>query len=80
LSDHIFATKACIDNQKKLAEQQYLLHMSSEYGELRPTSCWDRLAGLGHPSKFQRVWRLGFVTWLRVSYGGYYKYYVHNDT
>ena len=27
-----------------------------------PTSSWDRLAGLGHPSKFQRVSRLGFVT------------------
>jgi len=29
LSDHIFATKACIDNRKKkLVKQQYLLHMS----------------------------------------------------
>jgi len=32
------------------------------YDELRPTNGWDRLAGLGHPSKFQRVSRLGFVT------------------
>jgi len=36
--------------------------MSSQYGELRPTSGWDRLASLGHPSKFQRVSRFGFVT------------------
>jgi len=28
LSGHIFATKACIDNRKKIAKQQYLLHMS----------------------------------------------------
>jgi len=36
--------------------------MSSQYDELRSTSGWDRLAGLGHPSKFQRVSRVGFVT------------------
>jgi len=36
--------------------------MSSQYGELRPTDGWDRLASLGHHSKFQRVSRLGFVT------------------
>ena len=34
LSFYIFATKACIDNQKKLVKQQYLLHMSPQYGEL----------------------------------------------
>ena len=28
LSGHIFATKACIDNRKKLVKQQYLLYMS----------------------------------------------------
>jgi len=38
LSGNIFATKACIDNLKKLVKQQYLLHMSSQYGELRPIS------------------------------------------
>jgi len=37
LSGYIFATKACIDNRKKLVKQQYLLHMSPQYGELRPT-------------------------------------------
>jgi len=35
---------------------------SSQYGELRTTSGWDRFGCLGHPSKFQRVSRLGFVT------------------
>ena len=39
LSGYIFATKAHIDNRKKkLFKQQYVLHMSSQYGELRPTS------------------------------------------
>ena len=36
--------------------------MSSQYGELRPITGWDMLASLGHPSKFQRVSRLGSVT------------------
>ena len=36
--------------------------MFPQYGELRPTNGWDRLASLGHPRKFQRVSRLGFVT------------------
>jgi len=47
---------------KNLVRQQYLPHMSSQYGELRPTSGWDRFGCLGHPSKFQRVSHLGFVT------------------
>jgi len=38
LSDYIFVTKAHIDNRKKLVKQQYLSHMSSQYGEFRPTS------------------------------------------
>jgi len=33
LSGYIFGTKAFIDNRKKLVKQQYLLHMSSQYGE-----------------------------------------------
>jgi len=32
------AIKACIDNRKKFVKQQYLLYMSPQYGELRPTS------------------------------------------
>jgi len=51
----IFATNSRIDIQKKIVKQQYLLHMSSEFGELRPTNGWDLLASLRHPSKFQRV-------------------------
>jgi len=39
LSGYIFATKARIDNRKKIVKQQYLLpQMSPQYGELRPTS------------------------------------------
>jgi len=49
-------------SEKKLVKQQYLLHMSSYYGELRPTSGWDLLASLGDPCKFQRVSRFGSVT------------------
>jgi len=47
---------------KKLVKQQYLLHMSSQYGELRPTSGWDHFVILGHPSKFQRLSLLGNIT------------------
>jgi len=36
--------------------------MSPQYDKLWPTNGWDLLASLGHPSKFQRVSRLGFVT------------------
>jgi len=38
LSGYIFATKAYIDNRKKLVKQQYVLQMSPQYGEHRPTS------------------------------------------
>jgi len=38
LSGYIFATKARIDKrEKKLVKQRYVLHMSPQYGELRPT-------------------------------------------
>ena len=47
---------------KKLAKQQYLHCMFSQYGELRPTNGWHLLASLRHPSKFQRVSRLCFTT------------------
>jgi len=39
---------------KKLVKQQYLLHMSSQYGELRPTSGWDRFLSLGTLANFNR--------------------------
>jgi len=59
---YIFATKACVDNRKELVEQQYLLQTSSQYGEVWPTNGWDLLASFWHPSKFQQVSHLGFVT------------------
>jgi len=39
LSGYIFATKACIDKSEKnnIVKQKYLLLVSSQYGELRPT-------------------------------------------
>ena len=43
--------------------------MSLQYGELRPTNGWDRLAGLGHPIILQRVSRLGSVTARQSSSG-----------
>ena len=36
-------------------------------GEVRPTSGWDRFGSLGHPSKFQRVSHLAFVTGLTAA-------------
>jgi len=36
--------------------------MSLHYGELRPTNGWDGCGSLEHPSKFQLVSRLGFIT------------------
>jgi len=48
--------------RKKLVKQQCLLHMSSQYGEHRPTNSWDRFTSLVHLSKFQWVSGLGFVT------------------
>jgi len=49
-------------SQKKLVKQRYVLHTCSQYGELRPTSNWDRSGSLRHPCKFQWVSRLGSVT------------------
>ena len=37
-------------------------HMSPQYGELRPTSGWDRFTSLGYPCKFPPVLRLGRIT------------------
>jgi len=51
LSGYIFATKAPVDNRKKkLVKQQYLLHMSPQYGELWPTINWDCFVNLWHRS------------------------------
>jgi len=43
--------------------------MSPQYGELQPTSGWDRSGSFGHPCKFQRVSRLGSVTAWHCSSG-----------
>jgi len=69
LSGFVFANKALSTIGKKLVKQQYLPHMSSQYGELRPISGWDLLASLGHPCRFQRVLRLGSVTARQSSSG-----------
>jgi len=49
-------------SEKIFIKKQYVLHMCSQYGELQPTNGWDLLASLGHPSKFQLVSCLAFVT------------------
>jgi len=41
-------------------KQQYLLHMSSQYAEHRPSNGWDLLASLGHPQQIST----GFAYWL----------------
>ena len=57
-------------SEKKLVKQQYNLQTSSQYGELRTSNGWDRFGKLGHPSKFQRVSRLGLVTAATTLTGG----------
>jgi len=39
---------------KQLVRQQYLLHVSPQYGELRPTNSWNLLASWGTPANFNR--------------------------
>jgi len=64
LPGSIFATKALLSIGRKLVKQQYLLHMSSQYDELRPINIWNRLASLVHgtPIYFNGFVTLGFVT------------------
>jgi len=69
LSGYIFATKACIDNQKNLLNSD-ISSTCPHNDELRPTNGWDQLASLGHPNKSQRVSRLGFVTVPTLLNGG----------
>jgi len=52
LSGYIIATKAYIDNQKKLVKQQYLLHMCPQYGELGPLAAEIVSAVWGTPATF----------------------------
>jgi len=46
---------------EKNIKQQYLLYMSPQYGELRPTSGWDRFVSLGH----HQLISTGFASWQR---------------
>ena len=46
---------------KKLVKQQYLLHMSPQYGERRSSSGWGRFGSWGHPRQIST----GFASWLR---------------
>jgi len=39
-------------SEKKHVKQQYLLYMTSQYGELRPTSGWDRFVSWGTSGNF----------------------------
>jgi len=61
LSGYIFTTKTCIENRGKIVKQQYLPHMSSQYGELRPTNGWDPLGEFGAPQQIST----GFASWQR---------------
>jgi len=38
LSGYIFITEAHTNNREKHIKQHYLLHISSQYGEFRPTN------------------------------------------
>jgi len=54
---------------EKIVTQQYLTHMSSQYGELQPTKGRYPFGSLGHTSKFQWVSHLGSVTGWHSSSG-----------
>ena len=56
MSGYIFATKACIDNRKKIVKQRYLLHKSSQYGE--------SLASVREFGATRQI-STSFVSWLR---------------
>jgi len=61
LSDYIFATTTRIDNRKNYLNGN-ISPTSTQYGEVRLTNGCYLLTSLRHPSKFERVSRLGFVT------------------
>jgi len=44
-----------------MVKQQYLLHMSLQYGKLWPTNGWDRFGSFGAPQQIS----VGFLCWLR---------------
>jgi len=47
-------------SEKTLVKQQYVLHMSPQYGELRPTNGWDWLGSFGAPQQIS----MGFASCL----------------
>jgi len=47
--------------------QQYLLHTSPQYGELQPTSGWDRFVSLGTPANFNSFRVLAYLLQWRRS-------------
>jgi len=51
-SDHIFATKACIDNRKKIVKHQYLLHMSHNVVNFGPLAAEIVSLVSGTPANF----------------------------
>jgi len=57
-------------SENKLVKQQYWLYMSPQYGELRRTNGLDWFGSLRHPSKFQPVSCLAFVTAATLLTGG----------
>jgi len=50
LSGYIFATKARIYNWENFLSSSMSSRRPPQYGELRPTSGWDRFTSFGHPS------------------------------
>jgi len=62
LLGYTFATKTHIDNGKKLSNSNISPKRPHNMMNFGPLTAGDLLASLGHPSKFQRVSHLGFVT------------------
>jgi len=62
LSGYIFSTKARVDNREKLVKQQYVLQMSPQYGELRPTK---GEIGSGVWARAPQLISTGFASWQR---------------
>jgi len=69
LSGYIFATKACIDNRKKLVKQQYLLYMSTQYGNFGPLAAEIVSLVWGTPGNFNGFRVFGSVTTRHSSSG-----------
>ena len=65
LSGCIFATNTRMDNRKKILNSKYSNISSScshNIANVGPLNGWDQFTTLGHPSKFQLLSRIGFVT------------------